>query len=111
MSRILATAAFAALTFAALHLAAGDAHARDNAPPSDGSDAAFFLCMVEGGTEIPIPLVGTLCCNPDWCVLCDTNLNNCREISAQQAATLQSRPSRFNAAPLDQAAPLLAPMR
>jgi hypothetical protein len=75
---------------ALLLAAAGSAVARDNAPPSDGTDAAFFLCMVEGGTEIPIPLVGTLCCNPDWCVLCDSDLNNCREITAAEGRRLQS---------------------
>ena len=109
ISGSLAIAVFTALAAATLTAGATGAQARDNAP-SDGSDAAFFLCMVEGGTEISIPLVGTLCCNPDWCVLCDTDLNNCREISAQQAARLQSRPQLFNAAPLNQA-PLLAPSR
>ena len=88
---------------AALLLAtAGSAAARDNAPPSDGTDAAFFLCMVEGGIEVPIPLVGTLCCNAEWCVLCDSDLNNCREITVAEGRRLQSPQIFQQVRPLNQ---------
>ncbi|MEZ5667748.1 MAG: hypothetical protein R3F55_10020 [Alphaproteobacteria bacterium] len=93
---------------AAVTLAAtAAANARDNAP-SDGTDMRFFLCMAEGGTEISIPLVGTLCCNPDWCVLCDSNLNNCREVTPSEARLLQNRPRLQQIVP-QSTVPLLAP--
>ena len=95
MGKLLFGAALLALCSAA------PAAARDNAPPSDGTDAAFFLCMVEGGTELPIPFVGTLCCNAEWCVLCDSNLNNCREITVAEGRRLQS-PQIFQVRPLQQ---------
>lgn len=95
MGKLLLGAALLALAFT------GPAAARDNAPP-DGTDAAFFLCMVEGGTELPIPLLGTLCCNPEWCVLCDSDLNNCREITAAEGRRLQSLPVFQQVRPLQQ---------
>ncbi|MGF1626410.1 MAG: hypothetical protein ACFCVH_16130 [Alphaproteobacteria bacterium] len=86
--------------------AAGTATARDNVP-SDGTDSRYFLCMAEGGVAIPIPLLGTLCCNNEWCVVCDTNLNNCREITPAQARMMQSRPT-FQIMPQQQQ-PMLSP--
>ncbi len=101
MGKLLAGAALLALAFAA------PVAARDNAPPGDGTDAAFFLCMMEGGIEIPLPLPVTLCCNPEWCVVCDSNLNNCREISAAEGRRLQTRPGlQGPLAPLQPGLPL-----